>query len=169
MIRAIIETFSGALLKIARFSAWGHSDEYIHNRETLQHYGFASRPLKGAEGIVIREGNHLVMIADDDRRYRIALEMGEVALYTDEGDKIHIKRGGNIIIQGSSKVQVFSPHIELLSGDEEIDALAEKLFKCESFQRCFNTHTQTGGFVCPTSPPTIPSTPDHLSQTVKNA
>lgn len=98
MIRAIIDTFTGVLHKIARFSATGRADEYINNREAMQHYGFASRPKNGAEGIVIQEGNHLVMIADDDRRYRIALEDGEVAIYTDQGDKVHLKRDHNIDI-----------------------------------------------------------------------
>jgi phage gp45-like len=38
------------------------------------------------------------MIASDDRRYRITLEPGEVALVSDQGDKIHIKQGHTIEI-----------------------------------------------------------------------
>jgi len=113
MIRSILQTVSGVLHKIARFTASGRPGEKISDRELFQHYGFASRPKTGAEGIVIREGNHLVMVADDDRRYRIALESGEVALYTDEGDKVHLKRSGTIEITATAQVNVSAPVVRL--------------------------------------------------------
>ena len=71
----------------------------------MQHYGFTSRPLAGAEIIIINEGNNYIGIASDDRRYRIALEDGEVALFTDEGDKIHLKRNRNIEITCGNKLK----------------------------------------------------------------
>ncbi|MDH5525225.1 MAG: phage baseplate assembly protein [Desulfobulbaceae bacterium] len=104
MIRGIIDTVVEGAIK--RISIKGFSGESIDDREYFQHYGYTSRPLNGAECIVIREGNHLVVIASDDRRYRIALEEGEVALYTDEGDKVHLKRGKEILIQSGNKVTV---------------------------------------------------------------
>jgi len=102
MIRGIIQMVIEGAIK--RFTASGRSGETIADREYFQHYGFTSRPLAGAEAIVIREGNHLVMIASDDRRYRISLEAGEVAIYTDEGDKVHLKRGRKIEIVGGNEV-----------------------------------------------------------------
>ena len=37
--------------------------------------------------------SHPVVLAVDDRRYRVqALKDGEVVIYTDEGDRIHLKR-----------------------------------------------------------------------------
>jgi len=98
MIRGIITMFSGLANRFARFTADCRADESIENREAMQHYGFASRPLAGAQCIILREGNLFLMVADDDRRYRIALESGEVALYTDEGDRIHLKRDRKIEI-----------------------------------------------------------------------
>jgi phage gp45-like len=44
--------------------------------------------------------SHGVVIVVADRRYRLqALAAGEVAIYTDEGDKIHFKRGRIIDIE----------------------------------------------------------------------
>ena len=102
MIRGIVRSVIEGVIK--RFSAYGRGGETIDNREYFQHYGFSSRPLEGAELIIIREGGHFVACASDDRRYRLALENGEVALYTDEGDKIHLKRGRIIEIVGGEKI-----------------------------------------------------------------
>lgn len=84
--------------------------------ERVQNYGFTSRPKKGAEGVVLYLGgnsDHGVVIAVDDMRYRVKVEEGEVAIYTDEGDKIHFKRGnkidittGTLTINASAKVNV---------------------------------------------------------------
>ncbi|MNJ39254.1 Bacteriophage Mu Gp45 protein [compost metagenome] len=75
-------------------------------KDDLEHfepYGFTSHPLPGAEGIAAFLGgdrSHGIVLAVADRRYRLqALEAGEVALYTDEGDKVHLKRGRIIDIE----------------------------------------------------------------------
>jgi len=68
--------------------------------ERFQNYGFTSHPFEGAEGVCLfPQGNrdHGIVICVDDRRFRLkALEKGEVAIYTDEGDKIHLKRNKEI-------------------------------------------------------------------------
>lgn len=104
MIRGIVKSVVEGVIK--RFSATGRVDEDIDNREYFQHYGYTSRPQPGAELIIIREGNQIIAIASDDRRYRLAIEEGEAALYTDEGDKIHLKRGRIIEITGGEQVVV---------------------------------------------------------------
>jgi phage baseplate assembly protein V len=72
------------------------ADEIHDNVERIQEYGFTSVPKPGAEAVVVCVGgtrDHGLVIAVDDRRYRLkGLQGGEVALYTDEGDKIHLKR-----------------------------------------------------------------------------
>jgi len=110
MIRGIIDSIVEGAIK--RVSMKGIAGESISSREAFQHYGFTSRALAGAEGILVRDGNHLVLIAEDDRRYRIALAEGEVALYTDEGDKIHLKRGRVIEIVGGEQVTVATKVLE---------------------------------------------------------
>ena len=65
--------------------------------EHFEAYGFTSHPKSGAEVLTAFLGgdrSHAVVLVASDRRYRIKeLEPGEVAIYTDEGDKVHFKRG----------------------------------------------------------------------------
>lgn len=89
-------------------------DEVLDHIERIQNYGITSRPLDGAEAITLSLGgdrSHTVVIAVDDRRYRVkGLENGEVCLYTDEdqgGDdhRIHMRRGKEIhMIAGASSI-----------------------------------------------------------------
>lgn len=78
-------------------------DEVRDDVQRVQEYGFTSFPKVGAEAFVAFLGgnrDHGVVIAVDDRRYRFKpLSEGEVAIYTDEGDKIHFKRGKKIDIE----------------------------------------------------------------------
>jgi phage gp45-like len=103
MIRGIVNSVIEGLIKI--LSASGRSGETFTSREYFQHYGFTSRPLAGAEVIIINEGNHYIGIASDDRRYRLHVEDGEVALYTDEGDFVHMKRGNNMEVTCLNKLK----------------------------------------------------------------
>lgn len=83
--------------------------------QRFQEYGFTSVPLPGAEAIVAALAgvrSHLVAIAVDDGRYRLkGLQGGEVALYTDEGDVIHFKRGKSIEITSGGSVKVTAPEV----------------------------------------------------------
>lgn len=70
----------------------------------MQPYGVASRPQSGAEAVVVQVGSHAdqaIVIVVDDRRYRIALEAGEVALYDDLGSRVLLKRGGVVEIEAT--------------------------------------------------------------------
>jgi phage baseplate assembly protein V len=71
--------------------------------EHFEPYGFTSNPLAGAEVLTLflnGDRSHGVVVVAADRRYRIKeLESGEVAIYTDEGDKVHFKRGRVIDIE----------------------------------------------------------------------
>lgn len=90
--------------------------------ELMQHYGFVSGPLAGAEYIVLPVGGstkHSVVIASGDGRYRVQVADGEVALYTDEGDFIHLKRGRlieveteTLVVRASTKVVLDTPLVE---------------------------------------------------------
>ncbi len=72
--------------------------ELIDQAERLQDYGFAAAPHAGAEAVIVFAGgrrNHPLVIAVADRRYRLkALETGEVALYDDQGQAVHLTRDG---------------------------------------------------------------------------
>lgn len=102
MIRGIVKSVVQGVIQRVSATVWG--DGAIDDRELIQHYGYTSRPKAGAEVIFIRQGGQFIVIGSDDRRYRISLAEGEVALYTDEGDKIHLKRNRIIEIIGGEKV-----------------------------------------------------------------
>ncbi len=74
--------------------------ELRDNLERFQQYGFTSVPHPGAEGVAVFVGgnrDHGLLVCVDDRRYRLkGMQGGEVALYTDEGDKVHLKRNREI-------------------------------------------------------------------------
>lgn len=84
------------------------SDEVRDDMELMQQYGLSSRPKPDAEGVAIFvSGNrdHGLIIATKDKQYEIPLESGEVAIYTDEGDYIHLKRGNVMEIKtGTAKI-----------------------------------------------------------------
>jgi phage baseplate assembly protein V len=71
--------------------------EVKDNMEHLEPYGYTACPLPGAEalaGFIGGDRSHGVVIVVADRRFRLqGLKPGEVALYTDEGDFFHFKRG----------------------------------------------------------------------------
>ena len=101
------------------------SDEPKQKTDIVQHYGFTSRPLKGCECVAICPGNreNLVIIATKDKRHQLDLANGEVALFTAEGDHIHLKTG-NIIEIKTSKIRIENNKNELIS---VIHDLAEAL------------------------------------------
>lgn len=83
------------------------------NVQRFQEYGFTSVPLAGAEAVlaaIAGARSHLVAIAVDDGRYRLKdLQGGEVALYTDQGDSIVLKRGRIIAVTAGAELDVSAP------------------------------------------------------------
>lgn len=79
------------------------ADEQLDNVEHWQPYGFTAHPLAGAEALVLAVGGHRahsVVVSCADRRFRlVGMEGGEVAIYTDEKDKIHFKRNRVIEVE----------------------------------------------------------------------
>lgn len=75
----------------------GLAGEQLQDNELFQHYGFTSNPLPGTAAIVLPlngKTSHGIIIATEHGNYRLKeLQPGEVALYTDEGAKIVLKRG----------------------------------------------------------------------------
>lgn len=127
MIRGIIDAVVEGAIK--RITLKGFAGESITDREYFQHYGYTSRPLSGAEAIVLREGNHFIIIASDDRRYRLVIDEGEVAIYDHLGQKIHLKKDNSIevitnllLVKAAVKVRFETPLIETTG---EIQAVSE--------------------------------------------
>lgn len=72
--------------------------------EHFEPYGYTAHPLSGAEaavGFVEGDRSHGIALVVADRRYRLTgLEAGEVAIYDDQGQKVHLTRDG-IVIDGA--------------------------------------------------------------------
>ena len=85
--------------------------------EHFEPYGYTAHPHPGAEVLAAffdGDRSHGLVITVADRRYRIkGLAAGEVALYTDEGDKIVLKRGNVIEITAGTKVRMVTPLLEV--------------------------------------------------------
>jgi len=106
------------------------ADENRDDIEYFQDYGFTSVPLAGAEALIVcPQGNrdHMIAVKVADRRFRLkGLTAGEVALYTDEGDKIVFKRGNKIEVVAATKVTLTTPLAEfsadvIIKGNLDVD------------------------------------------------
>jgi phage gp45-like len=95
-----------------RFDASGREGEEFDDREMFQQYGFASRPPKDTQCLLLRTGQNVYMVASDGTEYKAKLEDGEVAISDKYDNVIHLKKGGEILIQGG-KVNVDSGDINL--------------------------------------------------------
>ncbi|MBK68029.1 MAG: hypothetical protein CMP22_07870 [Rickettsiales bacterium] len=117
--------------------------------ERFQNYGFTSVPKTGSEAAVIFVNgtrDHGLVLAVDDRRYRLKpLSAGEVAIYTDEGDKIHLKRNNNIEIEtktltvkADTKARFETPILECTG--HIIDNCETNTHNMGGMREIFNTH-----------------------------
>lgn len=114
--------------------------------ERVQQYGFTSHPLPGAQVIFVSlYGNrdHPVVLSADDPRYRHKdMQPGEVAIYTDEGDFLQIKRGGEILIKAANKVRMETPLLEV-TGDI-VDRCDTDGRSMQGMRDIYNEHIHTG-------------------------
>lgn len=133
--------------------------EIRDNVERFQNYGFTSKPHVGAEHVTLFWGgnrDHGLCIAVDDRRYRLlGLQNGEVAIYTDEGDKVHLKRNREIevstlqlTINATEKVEINTALFEVnaplatFSGDAEAAGnVSDMNGSMQEMRDTYNEHT----------------------------
>ena len=122
--------------------------------EHFEAYGITSHPLKGAEGVTLffsGDRSHGVAILIGDRRYRLTgLAPGEVALYDDLGQKVHLTRSGIVINGAGLPVTITNtPKVRMETALLEVTGEIED--KCDSDGRTmssmrtvFNGHTHPG-------------------------
>ena len=82
----------------------------------VQSYGIASRPHPGCKAITATIGGEqspvTLIIATNDSRYHLTLAEGEVALHTDQGDHVWLKRG-KIEVLSVAEVDVTAPVVNI--------------------------------------------------------
>lgn len=94
--RAVTST-TDSTTKVQMLQLKGLAGESLDGAEYFQHYGITTNPPAGSMAIAVPlNGNtsHTVIVATEHGAYRLkALLTGEVALYTDEGTSVVLKRG----------------------------------------------------------------------------
>ncbi|MGX8940729.1 phage baseplate assembly protein V [Symbiopectobacterium sp. Eva_TO] len=135
--------------------------EVKHGVEYLEPYGFTSTAHSGAEGVALflaGDRSHGIVINVADRRYRLkGLKSGEVAIYTDEGDSIVLKRGRLIeattetfILNAKNKVVLNTALIETpgaIKAEKSITSAAEvqdKVGSLSTMRKQYNSHAHSG-------------------------
>lgn len=95
-------------------------DELRDGLEHMQNYGFTSHPTGGDVAVAFIGGNREqgIVLAVDDRRYRITLKAGEVAIYDDLGNKFELLRE-MVKVTAVQHAEVQAPTIKLI-GEIEI-------------------------------------------------
>ncbi len=93
------------------------------------------------KGMVLSLGDAKVQLdTQNGGQLRVVIEMGS--------DQIRMENGSVIINSNNIKL-----------GEQAV----ESIIKGTTFQAYFNSHTHIGNLGAPTSPPVVPSTPNHLS------
>lgn len=114
----------------------GMSGEQLQDTELFQHYGFTSNPPVGTMAIVLPLGGktaHGIIIATEHGSYRLKnLAGGETAIYSDEGDHVHLKRGRvmeivtqTLLIKATTKVRMETPLVETTGKIEADDTIRD--------------------------------------------
>jgi len=129
----------------------------------LQEYGFSSHPFAGATALVaFLSGNrsHPVIVAlDDAARRKKGLRQGEVIIYDDLGQEVHLTRDGIFIrgggkpvtITNTEKVRMETPLLEVTG---EIRDLCDTAGQTMSGMRSvYNNHTHSENNVGSTNDP----------------
>lgn len=96
-------------------------------REGLEHfepYGFTSRVKVGAEmiaGFLNGDRSNGVVIVTADRRYRIRVEEGEVAIFDDIGQKVHLKRSAIEVVTPNDLIAAVGGNVtETVTGNVKL-------------------------------------------------
>lgn len=150
--------------------------ETLQDNELFQHYGFTSNPLPGTMGVVVPLGgntSHGIIIATEHGKYRLtALESGEVALYTDEGARVVLKRGRIIEtncdlfkincktfeVNATDTANFNTPmltasQVVTAGGNVVVDGSINSTADITASGKSLTKHTHTGNLGVPTSPP----------------
>ncbi|MGD9664377.1 MAG: phage baseplate assembly protein V [Novosphingobium sp.] len=150
--RAVLNAvYDGSKAQLVQASMLG--DEVRDKMERMAEYGFTSNPKPGAQGVAVFVGGergHGVMIATCDYTCRLPnLASGEVALYTDEGDKIVLKRGklieittDTLVVKAGTKVRFETPLVE--GTGDIIDNAGSNARTMKGMRDRYNVHTHPG-------------------------
>jgi phage gp45-like len=110
-LASMVEVVTGIKMTSAGVvTSQGAEDDGDHelDSEAAWHFGFYSRPLDGARGVVLKadgQGNTSFLIGYRDTQYELTLEKGEVGIKNAFDAEILLDENGQVIVnQGTKKV-----------------------------------------------------------------
>lgn len=127
-------------------------DELRDDIEHMQNYGFTSHAKGGDVAVAFIGGNREqgIVLAVDDRRYRLVLQAGEVAMYDDLGNKVELLRD-MIKVTAVQHAEVVAPTIKLIGeielvGNVKIQGNIDSTgMITNNGKRVDSTHTHSSG------------------------
>lgn len=163
--RRVVGTFSRGSLRLVDESAGtqrlqvGLLKGETRNRvERPQFYGFTSSPLPGDEVFVLFVGgdrSHGVCVADGDPRYRPKdLKPGEACLYTFEGTRIVLRRGGVVEVTAAAEVRVIAPLLRVEGDVVATGDVSDGAGSLQDFRDLYDVHVHPEHDGGSTGPPT---------------
>lgn len=105
----------GLLIGADKVQARVLDQEPLSNIARVEPYGYSYRPKPGCEiYLVFPDGDRSygAALIIGDKRYQMVLEEGECGIHDDEGNWVHIKRGGIIEVKAATKVVAATPLVE---------------------------------------------------------
>ena len=150
LVRAVV-TMVNQSAKMQTLQLQLQNDELKDSVEHFEPYGMTAHPPAGAEALAAffnGDRSHGVVISVAHRQYRLrGLQAGEVALYDDQGQTIHLTRAGIVIsgagnpvvIQNCSKVRMVTALLEV-TGDikDNCDGAGKSM---SAMRQTYNSHT----------------------------
>jgi hypothetical protein len=89
----------------------------------------------------------------------LSLGDAKVQLDTQDGGQLRV-----VIEMGQDQIRMENNQVIINSNNIKLgESAVEAIIKGNTFQAYFNSHTHIGNLGAPTSPPVVPSTPNHLS------
>lgn len=127
-------------------------DELRDDIEHMQNYGFTSHAKGGDVAVAFIGGNREqgIVLAVDDRRYRLVLQAGEVAMYDDLGNKVELLRD-MVKVTAVQHAEVQAPTIKLIGeielvGNVKIQGNIDSTgMIMNNGKRVDSTHTHSSG------------------------
>jgi phage gp45-like len=121
-------------------------DELRDGIEHMQNYGFTSHPKGGDVAVAFVGGNREqgIVLVVDDRRYRIPLLAGEVAIYDDQGNKVELLRD-MVKVTAITKVLVEAPNIQIIGNLDVQGNITSTGTIINNGKHVDSTHTHTSG------------------------
>lgn len=136
--------------------------------DLVQQYGISSKPKPGSQAVTIfisgsRAEGVTIATKGAGADMEFHLDEGEVALHTDEGDSVHLKRGRiveitteTLRITASTAVEIDSPKLSTTGNVQADGDLQDALGTVSTLRTAFNSHVHNSAAVGAPTGPAIP-------------